>query len=111
MIAISVVKQHAWDADPRAIQQINFLANLDSTENTTMFFIVEEAKRKRLFTKNCKGIVNVPQNNLTLINIKMPQYNSSNVKLSNPKLNKLKYAIKQEAEAVLRLASNIMAIK
>ena len=60
MIAISVVKQHAWDADPRAIQQINFLANLDSTENTTMFFIIEEAKRKRLFTKNCKGIVNVP---------------------------------------------------
>ena len=32
------------DADPRAIQQINFAANLDRAGNTTMFFITEEAK-------------------------------------------------------------------
>ena len=44
MIAIDLSKQQALDADPRAIQQINFTANLDRTENTTMFFIIEEAK-------------------------------------------------------------------
>ena len=44
MIAIDLSKQQALDADPRAIQQINFTANLDRVENTTMFFINEEAK-------------------------------------------------------------------
>ena len=44
MIAIDLSKQQALDADPRAIQQINFTANLDSNGNTTMFFIIEEAK-------------------------------------------------------------------
>ena len=44
MIAIDLGKQQALDADPRAIQQINFTANLDLAENTTMFFIIEEAK-------------------------------------------------------------------
>ena len=32
-------------ADPRAIQQINFTANLDRAGNTTIFFIIEEAKQ------------------------------------------------------------------
>ena len=44
MIAIDLSKQQALDADPRAIQQINFTANLDRDGNTTMFFIIEEAK-------------------------------------------------------------------
>ena len=44
MIAIDLSKQQALDANPRAIQQINFTANLDRVENTTMFFINEEAK-------------------------------------------------------------------
>ena len=44
MIAIDLSKQQALDADPRAIQQINFTANLDRNGNTTMFFITEEAK-------------------------------------------------------------------
>ena len=44
MIAIDLSKQQAFDADPSAIQQINFTANLDRTENTTMFFIIDEAK-------------------------------------------------------------------
>ena len=43
MIAIDLSKQQALDADPRAIQQINFMANLDRVGNTT-FFIIEEAK-------------------------------------------------------------------
>ena len=44
MIAIDLSKQQALDADPRSIQQINFTANLDRDGNTTMFFIIEEAK-------------------------------------------------------------------
>ena len=44
MIAIDLRKQQALDADPRAVQQINFTANLDRQENTTIFFIIEEAK-------------------------------------------------------------------
>ena len=38
----------------------------------------------------------------------MTQYNSLNVKLSNSQLNKLKSAIKDETEVVLRLSSNMI---
>ena len=38
----------------------------------------------------------------------MTQYNSLNVKLSNSQLNKLKPAIKNETEVVLRLSSNMI---
>ena len=44
MIAIDLSKQQALDADPRAIQQINFTENLDRAQTATMFFITEEAK-------------------------------------------------------------------
>ena len=44
MIAIDLSKQQALNDDPRAIQQINFTANLDRAGNTTIFFIVEKAK-------------------------------------------------------------------
>ena len=37
----------------------------------------------------------------------MTQYNSLNVKLSNSELNKLKSAIKNETEIVLRVPSNM----
>ena len=38
----------------------------------------------------------------------MTQYNSLNVKLSNSQLNKLKSAIKNETDVVLRLSSNMI---
>ena len=44
MIAIDVSKQQVLDADPTAIQQINFTANLDRAGNTRVYFILEEAK-------------------------------------------------------------------
>ena len=44
MIAEDLSKQQALDADPRAIQQINFTANLDRAGNTRVYFILEEAK-------------------------------------------------------------------
>ena len=43
MTVIDLSKQ-ALDIDPRAIQQINFTANLDRTGNTGIYFILEEAK-------------------------------------------------------------------
>ena len=44
VIAVDISKQQALDADPRAIQQINFTENLDRAGNTRVYFILEEAK-------------------------------------------------------------------
>ena len=45
MTAIDLSKQQALDADPKAIQQINFTANLERDRNTTTLFITEEMKK------------------------------------------------------------------
>ena len=45
---------------------------------------------------------------LILINTKMTEYNSLNVKLSNSQLNKFMPAIKNKTEVVLRLSSNMI---
>ena len=44
IIATDLSKQQALDADPIAIQQIHFTTNLDRYGNTTMLFIIEEAR-------------------------------------------------------------------
>ena len=44
MIATYLSRQQALDADPKVIQQITFTANLERQGNTTMFFVIEEAK-------------------------------------------------------------------
>ena len=44
MIAIDISRKDEVNADPRAIQKINFTANLDRAGNTTIFFNIEEAK-------------------------------------------------------------------
>ena len=44
MIAVDLSKQQVLDADPKAIQQINFTANLDGVGNARINFILEEAK-------------------------------------------------------------------
>ena len=44
IIAIDISKEQALDADPKAIQQINFTANLDKAGDTRFYFILEEAK-------------------------------------------------------------------
>ena len=44
LIAIDLSKQQKLDADPKAIQQINFTESLDRAEDETMFFIIEEPK-------------------------------------------------------------------
>ena len=57
MIAIDLGKQQALDSDPRAIQKINFTANLERVEGETMFFIVEQAKET--FSEFSQGTVKV----------------------------------------------------
>ena len=44
LIAIDLSKQQKLDADPKAIQQINFTGNVSRAEGATMFFIIEEPK-------------------------------------------------------------------
>ena len=65
MIASDLSKQQALDADPKAIQQINFTGKLDRVANTTMFFILEEAKRNFFWflTSNCKSVVSKIKHN------------------------------------------------
>ena len=64
VITIDLRKQQALDADPRAIQQINFDGNLDLSGNTTMFFIYEEGNETV-----CKSFVNLLYNNLVWFNM------------------------------------------
>ena len=45
MIAIDLSKQQVLDTDPRAIQQINFTADLDRARNTRIYFILVESKQ------------------------------------------------------------------
>ena len=44
IIAVDLSKQQALDVDPKAIQQINFTANLAIGGNTRIYFIHEKAK-------------------------------------------------------------------
>ena len=58
MIAVDLSKQRALDVDRKAIQQINFTANLDRAGNTRIYFIFEEAKETVLdFTQGTVKIL------------------------------------------------------
>ena len=46
MIAIDLNEQKTLHADLKAIQQINFTENLEQGGNSTMIFVIEEAKVK-----------------------------------------------------------------
>ena len=87
------------------LKQFNKLisANLDKEENTGFYFILEEVKETvfefsqvTLKFRECNII-----RDLIFINVKMTQYNSLNVKLSDSQFNKLKSTIKNETEVVL----------
>ena len=45
MIAIDLSKQQALDADPKAIQQIDFTGNLEGDNGAIISFIIEKAKQ------------------------------------------------------------------
>ena len=58
LIAIDLSKQQKLDADPKAIQQINFTGNLDRVEDSTMFLIIEKAKETVLdFSKGAVKVL------------------------------------------------------
>ena len=44
VIVVDLSKQQALDANTRAIQQINFTANLDRAGNTRIYFVLDKAK-------------------------------------------------------------------
>ena len=48
MILVDLSRQQALDAAPRAIQQVNFTANLDRAGETRVYFILEESKETKL---------------------------------------------------------------
>ena len=48
MVVVDLSKQQALDAVPRAVQQINFTANLDRAGNTRVYLILEQAKETSL---------------------------------------------------------------
>ena len=50
-------KQQKWDADPQAIQQINFTGNLNRDGNKQMFLIIE--KVNEIVLDFSKGTVKV----------------------------------------------------
>ena len=64
MIAVDLSKQQALDADPRAIRQINFTANLDRAGKYKSLLYSRRSKRNYsgLFTRNSKSIVNILRN-------------------------------------------------
>ena len=65
MISIDLSKQQALNPDSRAIQQINFTANLDRAGCRRIYFILEEAKETILDFS--QGTVEVLQINYRII--------------------------------------------
>ena len=55
MITVDLIKQQALGVDPKAIQQINFTANVNRGGNTRLYFILEEEKE----TEFSQGAVKV----------------------------------------------------
>ena len=55
LIPTRLSKQQALDADPKAMQEINFTGNLDGNDNWLIFFIIEEENETILdfSEKNC----------------------------------------------------------
>ena len=65
MIAVDLSKQQALNVDSKPIQQINFSVNLNGERNTTMLFIIKEAKETILDFS--QGTVKVLWNCFTLM--------------------------------------------
>ena len=46
MTIVNLIKQEGLDTDLQVIQQINFVGSLDEDGDITIFFILEEAKKR-----------------------------------------------------------------
>ena len=94
LIAVALSRQKELDADPKAIQQIEFVGQLkkldadDDVESMFILMVLEKIKEKRL--KFLQGSVAILE--------KMANYQEARVKLTTTQLNKLKSSayIRQE---------------
>ena len=94
MIVMDLSKQQELDADPKAMQPINFTGYLDQAWNTIMFFITEKAKVTILDL--LQGTINALYLYFPSIEFwsKMTKYNTLNVTLTNLQLSQLKSGMK-----------------
>lgn len=99
MITIDLRKPKALDADPKTIHQSNLAGNVEQAENTITLFILEETKVTIFYfskeycewllrTKYCVYYKFILVGHIFMI--KMTQYNSIHLKLSNSLFKKLK---------------------
>ena len=70
-IAIDLIKQKALGADPKAMQQINFIGNLNRSAGALMFFIIDKEKETILgFGKELQKYSNfIFCSNIKILNI------------------------------------------
>ena len=60
LIVILLSKQQVLNADPKAIQEIRLMGNLEGTENTTMFFIIIDVKLTYIRFDSIISIISAP---------------------------------------------------
>ena len=88
-------QKQALDANPKAIQQINFKGHLKQAGNKT-FFIITIKETILAFSQGKGKVLQTCSASLFGININKTKYHRANVKLSNLQLNKLKSATKKQ---------------
>ena len=65
MIAKDLSEQQALDADPKAIQQMNFTANLDDNKKILLFLIIKNLKETLLdFSQRTAEVLSISSNDL-----------------------------------------------
>ena len=99
LVAVDLSKHKELDADPRAIQQIEFKYILGT--NSTIYWVLEKSKETML--EFYKGTVKVYEIILATYKYIMVEYSKINCKLTNVQLNKFKKAVKSNEGATLRL--------
>ena len=85
MIAVDLSKQQALNADPEAIQQIDFRTKVDRAENTRIYHSWRSKRNYlRRFTKNRKNFVNaIPFNAIPLNVISLNAISLNTIPLNN----------------------------
>ena len=92
-------KQREFDADPRAIQQIEFIGMLKTRSH--VFTILEKSKETIL--EFYKGTAKVKMQKFNSQKVKMVEYTKVKVKLTNLQLSNLKKAVKSNEGATLQI--------
>ena len=68
MIAKDLSEQQALDADPKAVQQMNFTANLDDNKKILLFFIIKNLKETLLdFSQRTVKVLSISSNDLAWV--------------------------------------------